>query len=185
MIPNFFSFLESLLKRSQPDLVVFGFQREPTSKTYFHSDFLPGRMPELGFKLVGRNKTFTGDIGLRLSVYARTFAPPKDSKGTPLPPVAKFDILDEKICNTTGGSKGAHAVYVSTPKGEIAFINAQMYHKGKIPLDKAAKDPVARQGDITPLNKCFNEMYLNLVKEAPINKPLVAIFPYQVWVQLF
>lgn len=83
--PDFFEDIRKLISEKQPVLVVMSTENEDSNNTYFHSEFLPDYMPEIGYSLLKRNKmdmkvtpdskVITGTpsgSAIRMSIYARS-----------------------------------------------------------------------------------------------------------------
>jgi hypothetical protein len=144
--PDFFEGIRAVVLRRKPSLVVMSTEDEDSSDSYFHSDLLPGSMPEIGYTLLKRNKVagvggnfpasaneniVTGKpygSALRMSIYAR------DDVHAELQmeerQISKFFGNDgqlEDVCNQGGRVSGAIGAYVWHPTyGKFLFIATRL-----------------------------------------------------------
>jgi hypothetical protein len=150
--PDFFeSIRNSILGAdTQPDLVVFSTQEEASSGTYFHSDFLPSRMPDIGYALLKRevlegvgeipsgNPILGKDSGInvgnvtnsaiRMSIYVKPeLVTLLRSSERRLDQIWGNKGQDTLTCRSGERKSGAICAYVWHPTfGHFAFINVQL-----------------------------------------------------------
>lgn len=141
--PDFFRDFINQVEQVKPHLVVVATQGEPSDGTYLHSDFLPARMPEHGYRLLNRgklDKVGLGSSGLvvngmkvdtsdRLSVYvAEAEAANFRAQDAILDSLfGKNHTLSFSCHSAVSRAAGAIAVYVNHPVfGRFCFISLDL-----------------------------------------------------------
>lgn len=144
--PDFFEGIRSLIRANAPVLVAMGTAEEASSGTYFHSDFLPSRMSDIGYRLLKRDKLDSvGEIpsghsldrkdvtnsAVRLSIYAQIdILPEFASQERALKRLIGDDGQETSTCQARSLNKakgGAIASYVWHPVyGRFAFVCAHL-----------------------------------------------------------
>jgi hypothetical protein len=142
LVPDFFEELRSRIRNQQPSLVVISTQDEDAKGTYFHSELLPGMLPEIGYALLKRKsldgigEAASGVIlpgiptgeprgsALRISIYARDdILPDLQGDERRLDNLLGDDGQIVSTCEQPTHKSGAIASYVWHPTyGHFAFI---------------------------------------------------------------
>lgn len=192
-IPDFWTELSSKIETQKPVIVAIGFQEDVYPGSYFHSHFLPEKMPELNYtlfdrvKLMGIGRTsFTGLSqadpfvrGLRLSVYLRL-----DMVGH-----VRKEHLYNSYTDSLFQNKGAVALYLTLPdKRVLAIVNCHLPFDAQSLRDTVHyQDPYIRQDAVFVQNQFYNEIYRRLYKRSPACEMILMgdlnyrITPYVNW----
>ena len=179
-MPDFWPFLLEKIQLHNPDVVVIGFQEDRHPGSYFHSHFLPEKMPEYGYtlvkrtKMLGLGKTSYDNLkrmdpmrrGIRCSVYSKELLKfqierRELSLRTLLPP----DGQDEFVCSSGSSSslirgKGGTISYLSLPEiGTIAFVCVHLPFNSRTLIEqKVTQDKMIRQTELNSCNAHFNQI---------------------------
>lgn len=180
-IPDFWNQLADKIKQHDPDIIVIGFQEDRHPGSYFHSHFLPAKMPELGYSLIKRTKmlgfgrTTVDNLkyldpmrrGIRCSIYCRDLLKIRiEFKEISLRAVLPLNGQEEFVCASGFGpsslirGKGATISYLCVPDvGTVAFVCTHLPFTSKTLIDqKVTGDDMIRQTELNSCNGYFNSI---------------------------
>jgi hypothetical protein len=178
--PDFFVHVMSILKKYEPDVIVFGNQEDRSPGSYFHSHFLVTYMPRHGYKLLKTSSL----MGVGVTSYKNLFNGDIMTRGLSTSIYVRKEIYSEmiegeiEIRNETGGDgqlyylqdkitrgKGATSSYIKFPDTEkIAIINCHLpFHAKSLINTVIYNEPMMRQTQISNCNSCFNSIVEELV----------------------
>lgn len=133
--PLFFDSIEYSIVLDNIDIVIFLTENDLDSGTWFHSDFLPTKMKNIGgrlnYKLIARDK-YTTDSTIRMSIFIKSND--KITKVIELNKILLYNdnTLDCKINHSLNGNidyvekTKALALYLQTDVGKIAIVGLQV-----------------------------------------------------------
>ena len=191
LAPDFFEEIRSTINLRQPSLVVMTTQDEANSDTYFHSDLLPGSMPEIGYSLLKRDKLEgVGEVSSGAPSIRIPTGNPK-SNAIRISIYARYDVIgsfrsEEKIlsrffgndgqvnstCEQLDRVSGAIATYVwHETYGKFAFIATHLPSgmtslKVGNGLDYASYRVATRASNSLCLLKLYNQLVSSLPAES-------------------
>jgi len=157
------------------DIVCIGFENDPNTGTYFHSNLLPTRMKDIGYKQVYRDTKIGGKIdtngyepgALRLSVYVKNNI--------------KISEINKKSSNCWKGTGAISSTFKANGE-KITIINCLIpFNAESIKLSKLKKDPIIRQDSLNMSNICFNGIIRDMVhKENPNHVIIMGDLNYRI-----
>ena len=124
--PLFFDQIQVQIQNFNPILAVFLTENDPVTGSHFHSNFLPDKMKNLGYKLLTRDKYVDQDStnSLRMSIFVKLGA--MSVNAVELSKGIIFNDNKFECARTYLGAPKALALYVSTLFGKFAFIGVQV-----------------------------------------------------------
>ncbi len=187
--PDFFRTFIGQVESVHPHMVIVATQGEPTDGTYLHSDFLPARMPEHGYRLLSRAKLDNVGLGSsnlpvngqkmetaeRLSVYAAAEEFVNFSaQSAAMDKLFGSDHSLNVLCRSgVARSSGALATYVSHPVfGRFCFINVDLPESSDIlsvrrgALDYDSYRDAIKAANTLCLINMQNHFYYSMPEEA-------------------